>query len=225
MIKIQKTSDHPDLISARALRLTIGLLAFLLPVILIIGAAILDNCQFVQNSISAYYHTIMRNFFVGALSAIALALFVYRGYGSTDNMVGNLAAICTLGVAFFPTSVDGPFTPCLPDEIVGGIYSSFHFISAAFLFVLLAFFCLVLFTRTKEGKEPSHNKLKRNVIYKFCGYIIVGCIIAIALYFFVLKSRFPVLSDYRPVFIFEALALGAFSISWLVKGEAVLRDD
>ena len=223
MFRITNSSDKPDIISAQTLRRTIGLLAFLLPAILIIGAAVMQDCQLVQNTISGYYHTIMRDFFVAALAAIAITLFAYRGYGKVDNLVGNAAAAATLGVAFFPTSVYAPFTGCLPVSIDTGIYSTIHYLSASLLFALLAFFCLCLFT--KGAGQPTPKKIIRNRVYRLCGIVIILCIVLMAFYQMVFKPRLPGLADLRPVFFLETMALIAFSISWLTKGEAFLADN
>ena len=209
-------------ISGRALQLIIGILAFLLPLTLIIGAAILDDCQLVQNSISAYYHTIMRDFFVGTLCAVGVSMFAYYGFNTFENRVANVAALAALGVAFFPTSVGEPATDCLKIPIENGIISTFHFISAGLLFSLLAFFSLVLFTKT--GGDMTSRKKIRNKIYNYCGYLIIICIVAIAIYSFLPENIVDKIEDYKPVFYLEALALGSFSISWLTKGEAFLGD-
>lgn len=222
MLNITNTTSNPDLISPKTLRKIIGILALSLPAVLIVGAALFQNCQWVQNSISAYYHTVMRNFFVGVLSAISVCFLAYKGYGKTDALVANLASVFALGVAFFPTSVNAPFTDCLPQIIDNGIIGTFHFICAALLFCLLAFFCLFLFT--KHGPNPTQKKLTRNTVYRWCGYIILFCIVAIALYFWWLKAAFPALEMYRPVFYLEALALISFSASWLTKAEVILAD-
>jgi hypothetical protein len=216
MLKIINKSDHPHLISPKSLMITIGILGFALPVMLIIGAAILQNCELIQNSISAYYHTIMRNLLVGVLCAVALCLFAYKGYGPYDNIAGNLASLFAVGVAFFPTSIGAPFTLCLPVEIDSGSFNTFHFISASLLFLTLAFFSLKLFT--KGEKNPTDRKKIRNVIFKICGYLILLFIALIALYLFVLADKFPDLARIRPVFWLEALSLWAFSFSWLTKG-------
>lgn len=223
MIEIKNTTDSPEIISSRTLRITIGLLGMSLPIVLIIGAAILEGCQLTQNSISAYYHTIMRNYFVGSLCAVAICLFAYRGYSRTDYLAGRFAALFALGVAFFPTSVGLPATDCLPNIIEGGIYSIIHFASATLLFLLLAFFSLVLFT--KHGPNPTKKKLTRNKIYRLCGWVIIACIALIALYVTLLDDKFPELANYRPVFVLEAVALIFFSISWLTKGEIILSDE
>lgn len=222
MLSIQNSSSQPDIISPKTLRKIIGILGMTLPLALIVGAAVFENCQWVQNSISAYYHTVMRNFFVGTLSAISVCFFAYKGYGKTDMLAANLAAVFALGVAFFPTSVSAPFTDCLPEAINNGIIGKIHFICAGLLFCLLAFFCISLFT--KHGPNPTKMKLKRNAVYKLCGYIILFCIAAIALYFWWLKQAFPGLESHRPVFYLEALALASFSVSWLTKAEVLLPD-
>jgi hypothetical protein len=64
------------------------------------------------------------------------------------------------------------------------------------------------------------QKGKRNVVYKICGWTIVGCIVALALYF-IIK---PDVGDFPVVFIFEAIAVEAFGISWITKGESLWPD-
>ena len=223
MFNIQNTSDNPEIISAKTLRITIGILGFLISTILAIGAWLLADCEQIQNSISAYYHTIMRNFFVGAICAVAICLFAYRGYSRIDVIAGRLAALFALGIAWFPTSVEKPFTDCITKAIDTGILGKIHLFASALFFLLLAFFSIVLFTKSKGTK--TRQKIWRNRIFKTCGYIMLICIALIALYFLFLQDRFPALANYRPVFYLEAIALIAFSISWLVKGEVILRDE
>ena len=209
----QNSTQDPSPISGPALQITIGVLAFLLPTIMIVGAAILDNCQIVQNSISAYYHTVMRDVFVGILCGVGISMFAYKGYNPLDSKIATAAAVFAFGVAFFPTSVGEPSTDCLNTVIDTGIYGTFHFISAALLFSTLAFFSMVLFTI--ETKEIYKRRYR---VFMGCGYVIIGCIVLIAVYSFFFKGMHKVLDQFRPVFYLEALALAAFSFSWLTKG-------
>ncbi len=222
--KIENLSStkNPHPVSGHTLQFIIGILAFLFPTILIVGSAILGNCEEVHTSISAYYHTVMRDFFVGALCAIALGLLAYYGYSSLDNIMANVAAVFTLGVAFFPTCVRKTDVNCLDYTEVNRIIGSLHFISAALLFLTLAFFCLILFTKT--GEVITKRKKLRNKIYKICGYTILLCIAIIAIYLILLDSRFEPVDHLKPVFVFEAIALYAFSISWFVKADIILKD-
>ena len=205
------------------LRKAVGILGISFPVVLVIGSVIATDCREIQSSISSYYHTGMRDVFVGFICAIALFLFAYKGYDYRDAVAGSLACLFGLGVAFFPTSVTGPFTHCIPAPIDNRILGSVHFVSAGLFFLVLAYFSLVLFT--KGAKNPTKKKLKRNLLYTISGYTILGAIVLIVIYTAVLKDWVPVLQDYDPIFWLETIALWAFGISWLTKGEALLADD
>lgn len=167
----------------------------------------------IQDSISGYYYTDMRNFFVGSLCAIGLFLMSCRGYDRKDEIAGILACIFAVGVAFFPTTPSGGAT-----TIVGVLHLTF----AALLFLTLAYFSLALFTKTAPDKDPTRQKRQRNTVYRVCGYTIIACIACIVLVKLTpLKSLVEPLT---PVFWLESLAVVAFGISWLTKGEAILRD-
>ncbi len=220
--KKKEKNDEPRLISYLTLRKAVGILGISFPLVMVIGSVIGADCREIQSSISSYYHTDMRDIFVGIICAIALFLFAYKGYDYRDAMAGNLACIFALGVAFFPTSITEPLTHCIPATIDTQILSSLHFVSAALFFLVLAYFSLVLFT--KGSKEPSKRKLKRNMLYRICGYTMLGCLLLIALYFIFLERRYTVLENCDPVFWLETIALWAFGISWLTKGKSLLVD-
>jgi hypothetical protein len=44
------------------------------------------------------------------------------------------------------------------------------------------------------------------------------------LLYFKIEGVHSVLKDYHPVFVLETITLGAFGISWLTKGDAILKD-
>ncbi|RZW42920.1 MAG: hypothetical protein EX263_12195 [Flavobacteriaceae bacterium] len=217
------------LISYMLLRKLIGCLGILLPIILVFGA-FASNCQTIQGSISDYYHTEMRNIFVGILCAVALFMFTYKGYDKRDAIAGNLACFFALGVAFFPTSVDASSlctTDCAENCITYGEWIKIvHFTSAALFFSVLIYFSLFLFREPrKRSVALPAAKRKRNFVFKVCGYVMVFCVFAIALYHFVLIDNFPELAQLNLVFWFEVIALWAFGISWLTKGQFVLKDN
>ena len=99
--------DQAYTYSYRIIRLVIGFLAILLPVIFIIGEAVfLKGSVQVRGSLSAYYHSPMQDAFVGGLCVIGFMLATYMGGEpkSWDFWVSLLAGIAVLGVVFFPTS-------------------------------------------------------------------------------------------------------------------------
>jgi hypothetical protein len=215
-------TENPQVISFLTLRKAVGILGIAFPVVLAVGSLLFCDCAEIQSSISSYYHTDMRNLFVGTLCALALFLFAYKGYDRRDAIAGNLGCLFALGVAFFPTSVTESSTPCIPEAFNNSVLSSIHFISAGLLFLVLSYFSIVLFT--KGSKNPTARKLKRNRLYRICGYAMLGCIALIALYFMLLEKRYPALQNLDPVFWLESIALWAFGISWLTKGKALLND-
>lgn len=216
---IQHASDSlnkpvltPEVISYITIQNVVGILGVLLPIVLVFGSLLFGHVKEVLPSISTYYHSNMRDFFVGLLCAVALFLFAYKGYDNRDNIAGNLGCIFAVGVAFFPTSNGDPIVD-RPDWI--GII---HLFFAAMFFLVLIYFSVFLFTKT-DKKVLSKQKKNFNLVYKSCGYCMLGCIVLIALYLLILEKIFPMLADGDPVFWLEAISLWAFGISWLTKGK------
>jgi len=192
-----------------ALRKAVGWIGILLPFALMVGYLLLFDGGLVQESISYYYHTEMRNVLVGALCAVALFLFFYCGYDKWDNWVGNMAGLFAVGVAWFPTAKVGP------SDTAGLV----HFVCATLFFSALTFFSLFLFT--KKDKQPSPRKLIRNKIHVVCGLIMIGCLVSIAVYYNFIHGPDSASSF---VFIAETVALVSFGVSWLTKGGSILPD-
>ncbi len=215
-MSLLKSKDTPEnmLISYMILRKLIGALGVLLPVILLLGCCIYcGECR--KSSISAYYNTSMRDIFVGTLSAIAVFLFCYKGYESEDHIASSWAGASALGVALFGTDPEGQ---------VLSISGIIHYISAISFFGSLAYFCLILFTKTSLTHKPTSMKLLRNKIFKTCGYIMVISMIFILTYMLWLSKILPNIAKYSPVFWLETIALWAFGVSWMAKGEIMFAD-
>lgn len=210
------------IISFLSIRKAIGILGIALPVVLLIGSFLLNDCNEIQGSISAYYYTVMRNGFVGILCAVSFYLFSYNGYDKKDRILSGLCGLASLGVAFLPTSVDPPLTNCVNELVEGSVISSMHFLSALGFFSISAY--VSIFQFTKGSSKPTAQKLMRNRVYRACGITMILCIVSIGLYTGVLKNQFPKLIDLNPIFWLETIALWAFGISWLVKGEFLLED-
>ena len=210
-------------VSYLTLRIGLGFVGLSLPIVLITGSLLFDNCTQLQPSISHYYYTVMGNYFVGALCAVAMFLFFYKGPKKIDGIVANIAAVAALLVAFFPTD-EGEISLCsyIITERVDSV-NYIHFTAAALLFGCFAFFCLFLFTKTADAVLVTQKKKMRNSIYKTCGIIIVGCIVLIAIYNFAgnMETDF---AKYKPTLILESIALFAFGASWITKGQMFLKD-
>jgi len=101
-----------------------------------------------------------------------------------------------------------------------GVQHTLHFVFAAALFVLLAYISYFRFTRL--GDQPTEAKLTRNHVYRRCTAAMIVCVALIPV---VDLTHLAVrLALIRPVFLLETLALWAFGLSWLVKGDTLWRD-
>jgi hypothetical protein len=225
------------------LRKTVGWIGSLLPIVLIASSLFLTTRP---DSMSGYYYTHMRNVFVGALCALGVFLVAYAGYDEVDRWITNIAGACAIGVAFCPTKPTvcaAQARTCLPpsvrqlstfQQVVGDI----HLFFAAVTFIALGLMALRFakasgtpagldmkdtiryglgFATPPDGKGPP-RKQKLNVIYRVCGIVILSCVVLAAL-----SNLLPasVKADVPLLFIFEALAVFGFGVSWFVKGRTL----
>ena len=202
-------------LSYLGLRKAIGIIGTALPFVLAFGKILLEGPG-IQSSISHYYYTEMRGVFVGSLCAIATFLMSYRGYERKDDLAGDLACGFAVGVALFPTTPEVNATS--RERFVGVL----HLLFAASFLLTLAFFSLALFRKTDPTKTPTRQKLQRNAVYTVCGYAILTCL-ALSALVALLSGDSPV-RRLDPIFWLESAAVVAFGISWLTKGEAILKD-
>lgn len=194
------------------LRRAIGVIGTALPAVLIIGKLIVQGGG-LQDSISSYFYTDLRGVFVGSMCAVGAFLLSYRGYDVIDDVAGNLAGIAAIGVGLFPTA------PADPDRtaVVIGVL---HLVFASIFFLTIAFFAIFLFRRTSE-MGPTERKLQRNRVYLTCGVLIIACLLAIA----VVHQWFDAATaGLHPELWLESVAVMAFGVAWLTKGEAILGD-
>ena len=216
MPRIAAAKD-PVVLSYAALRRAVGIVAVAFPFVVTVPVYVLSN-HTIASSLSANYYQITRNFFVGMLCAIALFMFCDRGYDLKDEIAGILSSLFALGVAFFPTTPD----QCAShfQKIIG----HFHYFFATALFLTLAYFCLVLFRTTAVNRHVTHKKLLRDNIYLACGIAILASMAAIATLSLLDKPNNAIdrfILQFHTTPILESIALIAFGLAWLVKGEFI----
>ena len=217
------------LVSHLRLRRILGVLGVALPIVLMVwGFALAGWSIELQNSISDYYGLRTRDVFVGILFVIGWFLATYKGYEPIDDIAGYLACVFALGVAFFPNSGQSW------EKVI-------HFSSAACLFLVLAFFSLFLFTKSKDspkglrgtvssfrfgaagpGESLTPQKKTRNGVYVVCGIVMLICVALTGLYSAFWENT--AISAIKPVFWLESLMIWAFGISWFIKGETLWKD-
>jgi hypothetical protein len=211
----QELSDKKSLVRSYLwLRKVIGLLGTLLPFTLGFGAFLLFQ-DGIQGSISDYYYTHMRGVLVGTLWAIGLILLAYKGHDDADNIAGNFACIFAIGASLLPVAQESAASPAA--ILIG----HFHIAFAALFFLTLIYFCLFLFIKSDQGNKPIGKKRTRNRLYRICGYVMAACLLLLFIHEVLPKEAKSALKAFVPVFWLETIAIQAFGISWLVKGEAI----
>ena len=224
----RQASHHEE--AMNRLRKSIGLIGFALPLALLIGVALFGVPM--QNSISEFFFTGLRDVFVLALAGIGVFLINYYGHDPeqgeilTDWRVSTVAGVTALVVALVPTLCDVAACyqpPALFDRLIASdtAQATLHFGAAGIFLTSLALMCLVLFTRS-DDPSPGPHKRRRNALYRRCGWIILAMVAAL----FVFKLLFRPLGQawdtaWHFTFWVESIAVWAFGIAWLVKGEAM----
>jgi hypothetical protein len=212
-------TNHPLVLSYLGIRRAIGLSGLLLPIVLgpvgwlVFGIDIQDN-------MSSYYHTVLRDVFVGTLCAIGIFLFCYRGHDWVENWTANIGCVTALGVALCPLDADSDLL--MQNSIPGFL----HTLSGGGFFLTLAFYSLFHFPSSRPDKaEPEPHVQQRNFVYRTSGVVILAALLAMGTYLFVFPKTWRQASDdYNLLFWLEWIALWAFAAAWLVKGRTVGSD-
>lgn len=161
------------------------------------------------DSISESYHKggWSQSIFVGSLFAISAFLVAYNGRSSREMIASKIAAVAGLCVALFPCGCDGH------DEIIPNV----HFLAAAVMFLILAYFCYCFARRAKDKRYPQATA--RATIYVVCGVVIVLAIVVLGVDHLLGE---PLGSKYeRLTFYGEAAGLIAFGVSWLTASQVL----
>ena len=226
------TDRPPEIISYYTMRRAIGVLGISLPLILIAGTFLFGGCREVQYSISTYYHTNMRDIFVGFNCAVAFFFFAYRGHDWRDNLAGYLGCIFVLGVAFLPCTISDPTMNCLIlSDSQNPLPGKLHNLSALMYFIILIVYSLFLFPMTHmdmvtgEKAFMGRQKKRRNRVYYICGGAMTASVFLILTYMWFLPDVRPGLKELNPVMWLESVTLFAFGISWMTKGQLFFKDE
>ena len=219
MIQDLPKSTRTLVISYLGVRRAIGAVGLLLPILLGPVGWLFFGIK-IQDNMSSYYHTALRDVFVGSLCTIGIFLFCYRGYDWIESWTANFGCASALGVAFFPLDADSD--PLHQRSVVGYL----HTLSGGAFFLTLAFYSLYHFPSSKgEKHEFAPHEAERNIVYRTSGAVILLSMIAMGAYLFLLpaewKRRF---NDYHFLFWMEWIAVWAFAAAWLTKGRAILAD-
>ena len=204
-----------DSLSQQAHRRLIGILGILLPLLLYVFAGLRHTVGLPAwaplQSISAYYYTGAVAIFVGVLFALALFLLTYPGYKGViaDRVLGLVGGTAAILVALFPTSAPA----AVPVPTWWRPYMrTVHYASAVVLFLAFILFAIWLFRKSNVPRRSDRplDKRRRDDICLACGIVMIASVLWAA------SSMFT----HAPIFLPESIAIIAFAVSWLTKGEA-----
>ncbi|WP_113961683.1 hypothetical protein [Roseimicrobium gellanilyticum] len=157
----------------------------------------------------------MRDWFVGLLFVVGVMLFLYRGFTSAENNALNLAGLCAVGVALFPTSWRASFEGRELDFL--GFTFSVHGACAVLLFLCIAY---VAIFRSKDTLDLLTDKKQRERYRRL--YVILGwAMVASPVAAFIMVNLF----EYKKALVFavEFFGIWVFSAYWGVKSRELAR--
>jgi hypothetical protein len=208
---------HTLVISYQGVRRAIGVVGLLLPVLLGPVGRLAFGVP-IQDNMSSYYHTPLRDVFVGSMCTIGVFLFCYRGYDRVEAWTAKFGCLGALGVAFFP--LDPGSDPLYQRSLVGYLHS----FSGGVFFLTLAFYSLYHFPTRKDAEHAPHEA-ERNFVYRTSGVVILLSMAAMGAYLLLIPDDWKrVLNDYNFLFWGEWVAVWAFAAAWLTKGRAILAE-
>jgi len=212
-------------------RRAVGVVGIVLPFVFIIGEwFFLSGSVHVRGSLSAYYHTSMRDEFVAGLSVTGflLATFMARKLSSWGFWLSLVAGLTLLGVAFVPTerlglSAGAPRCGSVPtpegcsavqqllgEKAAAGIHFSF---AATFILCLAA----IAFMFAREEFDRSRQGMKW--FQRGCGIAIVVLVVLAA----VGEAAGARLWEFTPLYLAEVGSVWVFGASWFLEGLRMKR--
>ena len=212
------------------IRMVVGFIGIALPALLIIGeASFLQTGVRVRGSLSAYYHTSMRDLFVGGLTVVGVLLLTYMAGRKSrpDRWISSIAGVAVLGVAFLPTNRPGltdasprcGTTPepagCSPTQQLLGEtqVATIHFASAVVFILSLAAISFYFACRAKAKGELAAERIHRasgTALLLAVGWAAVGSLLPIDI------------GPLTPLYVGEVVSVWAFAVSWLTAGRQIV---
>lgn len=194
-------------------RTAIGVLGVALPPALLLWA-VGDG---LQNSLSAYYYTAGRDWFVGTLCVIGVFLIFYQYQprhperaksqraairsGRADAYLGKCAGVAAVLVALLPTTPPEGLTQ---PPIIGAAHGAAAFVT----FASLSLFPLLLFSQSS----------RKAGVYRSCGWLMLACLGLIAVFALSPEPLRQAVAPWRPILLLEWVLVWIFGYSWFEKG-------
>jgi hypothetical protein len=205
-----------DVSSLKAYRQALGILGMALPIAdLLFGVVFCAGyTRSGFGSISATHYDPQYLLFEGLVVAVGMFLIFYRGHDIKDFWISTVAGTGALVLSFFPCDIYDEAATWNFIMAPMAVTSKFHYFGALVFFLALFWIVEFQFTKTRKADFPTKMKRLRNRVYRICGWVMLG---GLAVGFLGGK----VISWGHWIYFGEFVALEAFGVAWLVKGEAI----
>jgi hypothetical protein len=182
----------------------------MLPAVLVEGNRLVFDQRVILPSLSDYYNSDMRDWFVGSLWAIGAGLLVYLASrrNLADSVISFVAGLLAIAVSLFPTNIIG--------EPVTTI-SVLHVVCASALFGLLGVICFRFGNRDGRRKDRTETWQRTwRWVHRGCALVVWGAVVTAAL----ATQGAP---NTHAVLVGETLAVAFFGLSWFLKGSELFN--
>lgn len=241
-----KKKDELWLTEPDTLRRLVGVLGICLPWLLLVFLWWDTNHGTPLESISHYYFTRVSSVFTSTVSMLAIFLLIYKGKTPTEFWLSTTAGIGALLLVLFPTDniVDnicigvgnccGEVCQAAERQYTSGVLRDslfrrdFHYIASGVFLLSLALTAFFVFVYSKKEMAEAidaadlRRMKQRNFIYRLCGVLMV-----LAVAFVLWGDNLVGDTVYKAnhlTFWMETLAVEAFGLSWLLRGDMLLPD-
>ena len=203
-------------------RLVIGGLGVLLPVAVIFGDwGLFSGNPVPRDSLSAYYYSGMREWFVLTIGTTGFFLVAYKvTERNLDNALSLVGGLCALVIPIFPTgrtpaerNAGLPLT-ALQTLIGEHVVQIVHFVASAGFIVALGGIS-ILFSR-REKVRPDHGNRRSGQFWRTFHLACAGAIAAASVW--ILVTLKLVDGPYWSLLAGETACALAFGTSWFAKG-------
>lgn len=209
-------ASHQD-INHQVVKLIVGLIALSLAGL----TSLFAPATLTSISASYWAGSLSQAIFVGFLFAIAAFLFAYNGVSTLERHLSSVAAVASMAIALVPCACEGGLplcvgTPPVPSVPYVGI-PNVHWVSAAVMFLVLAYFCNAFRLRALAKGHPE--ALKRARVYAVCLAGILSAILLLG----VDMALGGAITKVWPTTVFwgENLGLTSFGICWLTAAKVI----
>jgi hypothetical protein len=205
------------------MRAIVGVLGIALPIVYVLGELVFLRGTFrVQDSISAYYHTSVRDVFVAGMCVIGFLLITYMiGQPRTsDFWLSLVAGVAVVGLVLVPTERPGlepddlrcgprvDIAGCSPvQNLVGETPAAWLHFGFAAVFIAALARVAFLFAKRVRRDRPGMARIQ------------VGCAVLIVVAIGWIAVGDPVelpIATFTPLYVGEVVAIWAFGVSWLL---------